>query len=194
MLIKDWNCDFGLLCKCDCEDVEYNKLTNKKELIDKYVKYENPNEFGSIYQLAWYLFTNDCPNPLIDYVINIYGSYDKVVIVFNFIQLIYDMLKFDDENTHVNDLMEYLGDDTYIKNIYRTIENSSYLKHLIYSKLDSKFFTMFKIPYDIFARDLLINYSNTREKISLEEYITNMIESDIKRYGPYKLSKANIDN
>jgi hypothetical protein len=188
-LTKPWFCDFAVLAKCDYEDVEYNKLTNKKELVDRYVKYENPSELESIYQFAWYLFTNDCPNPLIDYVVTKYGSYDKVTTIFNFIKLIYDMLKFDDENTHVNDLLEYLQDSTYIKNIYQTIENSSYVNHLIYSKLDTDFFTMFKISYDEFTRDVMLNYSTVKEKISLDEYITKMIESDIKTYGPYKLPK-----
>lgn len=193
-LNKKWFCDFGLLCNCDYDDVEYNRLINKKELVDRYVKYENPYEFESIYQLAWYLFTKDCPRPIIDYILTKCRCYSRATIIFNFMRLIYDVIKFEEENLTINDYLEYLADDSYIKNIYQTIEESSYVKQLIDKKIDPKFYTFYKITYDKFVEEVMLKYSVVDEIISLDEYITNMIKSDIKTYGPYKLSKATNDN
>lgn len=189
VLNKKWYCDFGVLANCDYDDVEYNRLTNKKELVDKYLKYENPYEFESIYQLGWYLFTKDCPRPIIDYIIKHYRYYDNAIIIFNFLRLIYDMIKFEEENLTLNDYLEYLADDDYIKNIYQTIESSSYVKQLIDSKLDPKFYIDSKISYESFVEIVMLNYPPTNEIISLDEHISLMIENDFKKYGRYKLPK-----
>lgn len=191
-LNKHWYCDFGLLTSCDYDDVEYDKLDNKKELFDKYIKYEYPHNLDSIYQIAWYLFTKDCPREIIDYVVDRNCYFEDLTPMFNYIRLIYDMLAFEHKDMDTNILMKHLRDKTYIDNISTIIENSPYVKQLIYNKLDSKFFV--NNDYRMFVDKLIHKFTTCDDLITFDEFITKVINENDKKYSKHKLPKSIGDN